>query len=579
MTDKNNDKDLHPQILRMQKIAEENGGKLLDIEWEGARTKYRFLYDKNDESTSFTRTAENMLKIDRGWPNYKNNRVSFLKQKTKNKTSKEKLEEMQSLALSNNAKLISTEWVSTVTKYEFEIKENVVQIPYKYLLSKGWPKDLDRYINQSQKIPPNRTLKKLATINEIKLLAQKYNYELLSIGYEHRDAPLSFLDKLTNETFTMSYQSIKEGMLESKTIGKKGLIAEPICKQAIEHLLGCSFTKRKDILIPEITGRKTYLELDGYCEELKIAFEYQGHPSHWKTTHLNYKKVSEKDKQKKVFCNKLGIVLLQIPNFQKSKKFCEKEVIDTVIQTIEKEFKTNNKTLPCLNKENFIIDYSKINHAKYMLNKMKQLAVENNAVLLSKKWVGADKEYEFEKDNKKFKIRYVKLEEKGWPKNLDKFLSLSAGHKKSNTDLISEIEQYAEKNNLKLLDPVWVNINHKHSFKSLVNENHIIRLSKHNINKALKKNNNKSIESKVSFNIEKYNEKMLLRLAEHAKNNNAELVSKEWEGRYSYYEFKKYGKVILITYEYLSKKGFPKDIDKFLKQSSASKIGHKNRNK
>lgn len=142
MTDKTNDKNLHPQILRMKKIAEDNGGTLLDMEWRGTRKKYRFLYEKDDESSSFVRTAENLFTLNRGWPNYKNNKKLFLKQKTENKTPEEKLKEMADVAIANDAKLISQEWISTVTKYEFQIDETKVFIPYKYLYNKGWPKDI-----------------------------------------------------------------------------------------------------------------------------------------------------------------------------------------------------------------------------------------------------------------------------------------------------------------------------------------------------------------------------------------------------------------------------------------------------
>lgn len=373
----------------------------------------------------------------------------------------------------------------------------------------------------------------------------------------------------------MSYKEIKEGMLEVHVIGKRGLVAEPICQQAMEHLFQCKFNKRKDILTPSVTGRERYLELDGYCEELNIAFEYQGHPSHWKTTHINYEKVSEKDKQKRIFCNKLGIILLQIPNFQKSKNFCEKQVISTITKTIEEEFKKINKIPPILNKNNFIIDYSKINHAKFMLNKLKQLAIENNAILLSKKWIGSDQEYEFEKDKQQFKIRYIKLEENGWPKNLKKFLTLSAGHKKTEEELIEEMREFAKTRNAKLLDSKWINVDHKYSFQSL-SDNEIFKLSKKKINEYKNKKEKGEIKSS-NDRIEKHKEKMLTKLKNYAKDNKFELISEIWQDRYYHYQFKKNDQKLFITYEYLSKKGWPKDLEKYIKQSQASKVGYQNR--
>ena len=568
MTNQTNDKDLHPQILRMQKIAEENDGKLLDMEWEGTRAKYRFLYDKDDESSCFVRTARGIFETD--WPDYKNNKTCFLKQKTKNKTPEEKLKEMDNLALLNGARLLSKEWISTTTKCEFEINNKKIYISYKYLISNGWPKKLAFFVCSRN----NRD--SAQKYQHIISLASKYNFTLLSPEYKNRDTLLKFLNNENDEVFFMSYRSVMNGMLESQSIGKKGLIAEPVCKQVIEHLFKNKFIKRTDILIPEITGRKKYLELDGYCEELKIAFEYQGHPSHWNVNHYNYIKVSERDKEKEQFCKQLGIILLSIPDFGKTRNFCEKELIELITQIVEKKFIEENKKLPTLNKSNFVINYEKINHAKYMINKMKQLAEDNNAELLSKKWFGNQKEYDFRKDNKNFKIRYCKLEEKGWPKNLEKYLSLSDGHKKTNEQLIEELKNYAKQNNLILIDEKWVNVKHKHIFKSEIN-NEIILLSKGQINKILKKPIKKEKNlMKSQEKIKQNNEKNLLKLQEYVKDS-AELISNKWEGRQAYYNFKWNGTIISFKAEYLSKKGFPENIDKFLKQSKASKAGHKTR--
>ncbi len=59
-------------------------------------------------------------------------------------------------------------------------------------------------------------------------------------------------------------------------------------------------------------------QLDGYCPELKIAFEYNG-PQHyhttpyWNTTNDELKKQQERDNRKTTLCNSLGIIKIDVP--------------------------------------------------------------------------------------------------------------------------------------------------------------------------------------------------------------------------------------------------------------------------
>lgn len=60
------------------------------------------------------------------------------------------------------------------------------------------------------------------------------------------------------------------------------------------------------------------LELDGYCEELKLAFEYQElqHFENMEYFHRNedsFQKQQERDKKKIKLCEDNGITLVEIP--------------------------------------------------------------------------------------------------------------------------------------------------------------------------------------------------------------------------------------------------------------------------
>ena len=61
------------------------------------------------------------------------------------------------------------------------------------------------------------------------------------------------------------------------------------------------------------------MELDGYCEELKLAFEYQGKQHHQKMPHYFHKQKDdfsyqlEKDETKRELCRNQGVNLIEVP--------------------------------------------------------------------------------------------------------------------------------------------------------------------------------------------------------------------------------------------------------------------------
>ena len=121
--------------------------------------------------------------------------------------------------------------------------------------------------------------------------------------------------------FKQPYRSIKNGMWRE---ARKSL-GESICRQILESIVGEPFQKDRTILSPAVYGGRhkssSSWELDGVCRletspddthALTLAFEYQGHPSHWKVADPAFKKVSARDREKATLCQRLGIPLVQI---------------------------------------------------------------------------------------------------------------------------------------------------------------------------------------------------------------------------------------------------------------------------
>jgi hypothetical protein len=93
--------------------------------------------------------------------------------------------------------------------------------------------------------------------------------------------------------------------------------SERICKDLIERIFGKLFLKVR----PEwlINDRGNRMELDGYCAELRMAFEFHGvqHYQHVGHFHQGNKTLEQRqldDKKKEVLCSEHGVRLLVIPH-------------------------------------------------------------------------------------------------------------------------------------------------------------------------------------------------------------------------------------------------------------------------
>jgi hypothetical protein len=98
-----------------------------------------------------------------------------------------------------------------------------------------------------------------------------------------------------------------------------GSLAEEICRAFFEAMFGKRFQRcRPAFLLNPTTGCR--LELDGYCEELSLAFEHQGHHHYQETLLPGSKKegnslrdVTVRDAIKRDLCKGNSVVLVEIP--------------------------------------------------------------------------------------------------------------------------------------------------------------------------------------------------------------------------------------------------------------------------
>lgn len=178
-------------------------------------------------------------------------------------------------------------------------------IPYKYLARKNWCRRCAIDINNQAK----RT-----DINVLKALARHRKGALISKEYINNSTPLIW--SCGKHTWEASAGSVMGSKNQPGTWCPvcKHSRSEELCRLYLEAMLGSKFLKVR----PKwLQGKKGYpLELDGYSEELKIAFEHQG-SHHYISNRADFnsplKQVQSHDEIKRRVLKERGIQLIEIP--------------------------------------------------------------------------------------------------------------------------------------------------------------------------------------------------------------------------------------------------------------------------
>ena len=152
-------------------------------------------------------------------------------------------------------------------------------------------------------------------------------------------------------------------------------VGEDITRRCLEIIYSKKFIKVRPNWLVNDSGYT--LELDGYCEDLKMAFEYQGRHHYDNNVFCKngLKEIQDKDKLKKNICKSLGIKLIEIPYYIS---------YDNIGNYLLKELNISNVDI-IEHINNF--DYKKINFSEVKLNIIKNLAKNKNGECLSRSYV------------------------------------------------------------------------------------------------------------------------------------------------------------------------------------------------
>ena len=195
--------------------------------------------------------------------------------------------------------------------------------------------------------------------------------------YINNKTKMIFIDKGGNE-FKATPNHIKRGRWSPYEKN----FSENICRQIIEQLYNKKFPSSWDIIKRENGNR---LQLDGYCKELNIAFEYQGiqHKIGWKNKDKNKQEedlidITKRDNEKKQACKDLKILLIEVNYYKKFNNI--NDIITQTLTDVKNSYESNNIELPYfisnLNLSEIKIDLSKINHLVLMQKQLEEIVTE-----------------------------------------------------------------------------------------------------------------------------------------------------------------------------------------------------------
>jgi hypothetical protein len=154
-------------LNELKQLAEVNGGKLISTEWNGSLAKYEFVSANKEK---FQANYQYINKY--GWPNdiegfLKNSKAHL-------KSSKDFLKEIQEIAYFNNGKLLSTIYVSAKDKLLFMSNDGqTFEMCANKLKTRGWPKNITQY-NCKTPEDYLKEISCIAKDNNAKLLSTMY---------------------------------------------------------------------------------------------------------------------------------------------------------------------------------------------------------------------------------------------------------------------------------------------------------------------------------------------------------------------------------------------------------------------
>ncbi|WP_322552811.1 zinc-ribbon domain-containing protein [Priestia megaterium] len=279
------------------------------------------------------------------------------------------IEDMHDLAKRKNGKCLSTEFIGVKKKLKWQCEKDHI-----------WEAAPEHIIYRNRWCPAcNGTQRK--TIEEMQQLARIRNGKCVSKEYTNIDTNLTW-ECFNGHQFRSTPQSVGRGAWCPDCASSNTLFFnEEKCRFILESLLQKKFSKTRKVL-------ENHLELDGYNEDLNIAFEYHGiqHYEYKRFFHYNeqgFENQKTRDEQKKNLCKEKSIKLIVVPY----KKYSDEDKEKFIIQ------KLNDYNIQIVKRTvNWEVFYKGLSSFK----DLHRIAELKEGKFLSHKYQGSDKKYLWE---------------------------------------------------------------------------------------------------------------------------------------------------------------------------------------
>lgn len=223
------------------------------------------------------------------------------------------------------------------------------------------------------------------SIDELREVVEKRGGKLKTSEYRGSDSHYEFECQQGHE-FTNTFRHVLNRGQWCPTCSK-GTKSEEIARACMEALFQEKFPKKRPKWLKNDRGAQ--MELDGYCEELSLALEYQGIQ--------HYKEIS-------LYPN--GNLARRIKDDKRKKRLCEDHGVRLFYFTFEDEYGTfpditrnqarsfGPEVLALLKNESFDINKAYIREDR--IGELRSLLKKKNIHVLDKKWITSDYKYSLE---------------------------------------------------------------------------------------------------------------------------------------------------------------------------------------
>lgn len=338
------------------------------------------------------------------------------------------IKDLQKIAINRGGVLLSTKFKNVYDKLKWQCEKKHIWIT------------TARQVRNNKSWCPYCAGQIKATVEDMQKLALKKGGKFISKKYFDTDTKYQWECTNGHQWFAQA-SSIKRGTWCPHCRVNFG---EEICRLAFEQIFKDKFIKSNPKWLKNSKGFT--LQLDGYSEKLKLAFEYNGSQHYLKNHFFKSSNTIQNDKEKKEICLREGVKLFIITYQDDLRK------IKSIIKSKCKEMNIDIKNLNFKNKIKFNSIYS--NNSP--LIKLKEIAYKKGGQCLSNKYLGSEFPLEF-----KCKKGHI------WKTNPGYVVSGAWCHKCANykTVDLNNLKKKATQQGGKLLSTKYIGIRRKYKWQ------------------------------------------------------------------------------------------------------------------